>query len=419
MKSEFLLARRYLRPRRNALSVITLLSILGVTLGGPLMINIKAVMTGFTDVMKEKLLETQAHIQMSGRYFKAITDWEKPIEELRKLGGDGAGVVEGMAMVQKGKRLHPKYVLGIDPLEFAQHIPLESVKQMGSFDLNHGEIVISTQIAYELGLRLGDKVLLHSQERLAGMFVLDEDGSVKQVEGEINLPLEFKVAGFYSFGKNDFDANTVFINRDDAAELYNLPWGAVTRIYGWVKDPFDIELDLATLQENLKMYQILSWKDLNRQMLNVLDMEKTMMFFLLVFIVLVAAFSITNTLISTVYQKTREIGILKALGASPGTILRIFLWQGAVVGVAGSCCGVLLGWAVIFWRNDLLRFIGRLFNRDFFPKEFYYFSEMPAHIVPGDVIFIIVTSIVLCTLGAALPAWGASRLDPAKALRYE
>ena len=143
------------------------------------------------------------------------------------------------------------------------------------------------------------------------------------------------------------------------------------------------------------------------------------MFFLLVFIVLVAAFSITNTLISTVYQKTREIGILKALGASPGTILRIFLWQGAVVGVAGSCCGVLLGWAVIFWRNDLLRFIGRLFNRDFFPKEFYYFSEMPAHIVPGDVIFIIVTSIVLCTLGAALPAWGASRLDPAKALRYE
>ena len=143
------------------------------------------------------------------------------------------------------------------------------------------------------------------------------------------------------------------------------------------------------------------------------------MFFLLIFIVLVAAFSITNTLITSVYQKTREIGLLKALGCSDGAVMRIFVFQGLLVGVIGSLTGTLTGILVIHFRNDILRFVSKISGKELFPKSFYFFSELPAHIVPQDVLIIVGASIILCTLGAVLPAWRAARLDPAEALRYE
>ena len=144
-----------------------------------------------------------------------------------------------------------------------------------------------------------------------------------------------------------------------------------------------------------------------------------MMFFLLVFIVLVAAFSIANTLITSVYQKTREIGILKAVGATDGMVMRVFLWQGLLVGAAGSLLGTALGCTVLYFRNDLLAAIARWTGHDLFPKEFYYFNELPAHIIPEDVLIIVFSSIILCTIGAVIPAIRAARLDPAGALRYE
>ena len=143
------------------------------------------------------------------------------------------------------------------------------------------------------------------------------------------------------------------------------------------------------------------------------------MFFLLIFIVLVAAFSITNTLITSVYQKTREIGLLKALGASDRSVTWIFLGQGLLIGTIGSVSGVALGSLIIYFRNHILRIVSKCTGMELFPKEFYYFNELPAHIVWQDVAFIVICSIVLCTLGALLPAWRAARLDPARALRYE
>lgn len=420
MTGELFLAWRYLRPRRNALSIITVLSILGVTLGVAVLMIVLAVMTGFTDEMKEKLLQTQAHLQIRSRYDRYIADPGPVLDALFALGGSGGCVVESFVMLQNGQRMTPKSVMGLDPADFQDKMQLDSVLRYGSFDLNPGDIVISEAIARELGLRLGSRVLVHSQEHLSTLFEIAEDGEFQlRNQDEIYLPKELTVRGIYSFAKYDFDKSVVFVNLDDAAELFHLPWGAVTAVYGYLPDPFAMEQELDALQEQLPLMRVISWKDLNRQLLGVLEMEKTMMFFLLVFIVLVAAFSIANTLISSVYQKTREIGVLKALGASGSQILLTFVFQGTWVGIIGNVLGIAMGWSVIHWRNELLDWIGKIAQQDFFPKEFYFFSEMPAHIVPADVALIAVSSIVLCTLGAVLPALRAALLDPAKALRYE
>ncbi|MGN0849562.1 MAG: FtsX-like permease family protein, partial [Victivallaceae bacterium] len=144
-----------------------------------------------------------------------------------------------------------------------------------------------------------------------------------------------------------------------------------------------------------------------------------MMFFLLIFIVLVAAFSISNNLITSVYQKTREIGLLKALGASNWQLMRIFLFQGLLVGIFGTGCGVALGLLVIKFRMAIMETISRITGREMFPNQLYFFDELPAQVVPSDLMWIIIISVVLCTLGGLLPAWRAAKLDPAKAFRYE
>ena len=144
-----------------------------------------------------------------------------------------------------------------------------------------------------------------------------------------------------------------------------------------------------------------------------------MQFFLLIFIVLVAAFSITNTLITSIYQKTREIGLLKALGCTDGSIMRIFILQGFLVGLIGSICGTVSGYLVIRFRQDIVDFASMISGQELFPKKFYFFDQLPAEIILSDVLFIVISSIVLCTVGALLPALRAARLQPSEALRYE
>ena len=150
-----------------------------------------------------------------------------------------------------------------------------------------------------------------------------------------------------------------------------------------------------------------------------LAVEKNMMFFLLIFIVLVAAFSIANTLITSAYQKTKEIGLIKALGGSDRFVSGVFVAQGFLIGVIGSVCGTLMGFTVLHFRNDIIAFVSKCAGRDLFPKEFYFFNELPARIIFSDVAVIVTASVVLCTVGALLPALRAARLEPANALRYE
>ncbi len=421
LRTELFLARRYLKPKRNTVSVITCISIIGVALGVAVLIIVLSVMTGFTDLMKEKLLETKSHLQIYDGFGKGmIASPDYAIAMVKSCGGHAAAIVNQPALIQNGRTFIPKMIIGLNPEQVKDSFKIKDFIVGGNYRLGKNEVIISSSIAEELQVIPGDKILIHSPARLSRMVDIKKDGTIAMVnKNEVSLPAEFTITGLYSFGKYDFDQNILFINLEDANELFEMPWGAANVVYGWVKNPFDIEDDAKTIRQKLPTMRLYTWKQLNQRLLGVLAVEKNMMFFLLVFIVLVAAFSITNTLITVVVQKTREIGLLKALGASSATVMRLFVFQGFLVGVIGSSFGMLLGIGVIIYRNNILRLVAKYTGQELFPREFYFFNELPAHIVTGDVVFVVVVSVLLCTFGGIIPAWRAARLDPAKALRYE
>lgn len=456
--AELFLAWRYFKPKRSAVSIITLISVVGVALGVCVLIVVIAIMAGFSDHLKQKLLETGSHGQImkrsapserhpDGAAGKFSADEAQELIGLltRRGAVECVPVLKSPVLFQAGESFNPKVLLAFDPALRLNNFPLREAverarrneernakehgwtpRDTGKYSLGSKEVLISSVMANEYRLSVGSRIILHTPSRLMGMLKRDENGNYTYNEkAEKYLPAELTVAGIYTFDKYDFDRNVIFMGLDEADDLFGLDWGDSTHIFLWTRDPFRMEdfnrAVRADLQRDPRYFNVFysSWEDMNRRFLDVLQVEKNMMFFLLIFIVLVAAFSITNTLITTVIQKTREIGLLKAVGTSSGSILRIFVLQGAFVGLIGTCFGVLAGWLVVVYRMNILRGMRMLTGMEIFPKEMYLFSELPAHIIWGDVLVICVISVALCTCGAILPALRAAKLDPAKALRYE
>ena len=422
MRTELFLAWRYFKPKRNAVSVITLISIIGVGLGVGVLIVVLAVMTGFTDKMKLKLMDTTAHAQIYANGGNFIKQPAEVVKAVKESGGESLPIVNTTVLIQRGDKFVPKQAIGFDPASDPGRIKLNEAGTIkyGDYSLERGQLLVSDVIATEIGLHVGEKVLLHSPTKLAKLLKKGKDGKVEMSDSaQVYLPAEFLVTGVYSFGKYDFDKNFIFMNLEDADELLGIPWGSANCVFAWVPDPFDMKPFLFKLSEKLPNYIPYSWQQLNSKLLGVLAVEKNMMFFLLVFIVLVAAFSITNTLITTVIAKTREIGLLKSMGASSFSVMNVFILQGLFVGLIGTGLGITLGFLVVHYRMAILIGLRMVTGIEIFPKEFYFFSELPADIVPFDVIWISITSVVLCTFGGVIPAFRAARLDPASALRYE
>ncbi|MBR2373716.1 MAG: ABC transporter permease [Lentisphaeria bacterium] len=419
MRTEIFLALRHLRPRRSAVSLITVTSLLGVILGVTVLMVVLAVMTGFTERMKQKLVETQAHFQIDDRAY-VIRDPGKIVEIVKKAGGRACPVMQGPVLAQFRGRLDPGVMIfGVNIEDLKKQFDSVSMLKEGNLSFDGRGLIISRDIAQRWRLGVGDKVMIHSAKKLTGLVTFVKGGGVKLNEkASAYLPAEFTITGIYEVGKYDFDSMVVFCDIDAAAELFGFDWGYASAVLGWSPDPFDQEKLLGKLRNELHSYRIVSWEEKNQQLLGVLAVEKRMMFFLLIFIVLVAAFSIANTLITSIYQKTREIGMLKALGMTDGGVTLVFVLQGFFIGLAGSIGGVISGSLVIAFRNDILQLASRITGSELFPKRFYYFSDLPAMIVPEDVVFIVVSSVLLCTLGALLPALRAARMDPADALRY-
>jgi lipoprotein-releasing system permease protein len=319
-------------------------------------------------------------------------------------------------------------IRGIDPEAEEKVVPLGKFITQGKLDLEGDSTVIGAELARQLGVTVGDKITVYSPGNLG--HVLDSLKRLEEAKGdeekkvidelrEVVLPKELTVTGIFETGHYTHDSGYLLVPLYIGQELYGLG-DALHGIIVRTDDPYDAPRVKESIEEFLQPPQYAeTWIDLNKQFFEAVRLERNVMFYLLFFIVVVAAFGIMSTLITTTVQKRREIGIVKALGARVSQIIWIFLGQGTVVGFFGTITGLGLGMTLIRYRNEFSHWLASVLHIEIFPKEVYQFSELPAQIVPHDVLIICISAFLICSLAALIPAYFAARLDPVKALRYE
>jgi lipoprotein-releasing system permease protein len=421
------LGLRYLKPKRTFLSIITVISVLGVMLGITVLILVISVMTGFERELQRKVLGFDAHLILGTG--GVMDSWEEMLDVLDREPSivGAAPFVQGPVLVEfGGRRLAPK-IRGVDPLLEEKVTGVSGFLVEGEYDLEGDKTVLGLELARMLGVRVGDRVTIYSPGNLSE--ILNEierveanpDDAGQDLESlrALVLPLELEVSGIFESGRYLYDSEFLLVPMHLGQEIYDLG-DMVHGIGARTADPYRAaETRLALLDELGPGVLVMTWMDMNRQLFEAIRMERNLMFFLLMFIVVVAAFCIMNTLITVTVQKTREIGIMKALGAASGHIIGVFVAQGVVVGIIGTLTGLALGITLVQFRNEVSQWLASVLGIEVFPAAVYQFTEIPAEIVASDVAIICISSFLVCSVAAFLPAWFAARMDPVKALRYE
>ena len=424
----FFLALRYLKPKRTFVSIITLISVLGVMLGVTVLILVISVMTGFDRELRQKVMDFDAHILVSTE--DTLVDWRDLTVKIRNTPGvvATAPYVQGPVIVEfQNRRLAP-LIRGIDPAEEEKVVPLRKFMKKGAMDLEGESAVLGVELARKLQISVGEKLTVYSPGNLGE--ILDGLKKLEKTKGpderkaidklrEVVLPKELTVTGIFETGHYLHDSEFLLVPIYVGQELYGLG-DALHGITVKTDDPYNAEHVKQAIQQFLKPPQFAqTWIDMNNQYFEAVRLERTVMFFLLFFIVVVAAFGIMNTLITVTVQKTRDIGIMKAIGANIWQIVWVFLGQGVVVGLFGTLTGLGLGMMLIRYRNEFSHWLANTLHIEIFPKQVYQFSEIPAEVIPRDVAIICISAFVICWIFALIPAYRAARLDPVKALRYE
>ena len=418
---ELLLALRYLRPKRTFVSIITLISIVGVALGVAVLMIVISVMSGFDHDLREKILGFNAHLKIfaQGKPLENYSSVMNLVASNKNVRGIAPFVLGQVLVVTQPAEGQPKltgapWVRGVDIEHESSVSVLPKSLVAGKFDLSGRGIVVGSQFAGNLNLSVGDRISVYSPADLAKM-----EKRQGKADAEAVLPDDYEVRGIFDVGYFEYNANIVVTSLENAQELYNLD-DNVHGLMVMLRDPYQapqVRRELATaLGPN---YTMSIWTEENSGILNALLVEKNVMFYLLFFIVLVAALCILSAQITFVVQKTREIGMLKALGATNLQISGVFLGQSAIIGVLGVISGYGLGMLAITYRNEFLHFMNRMTGFELFPASIYGFGELPAVIDPRDIAIICGLSFVICIFGGVLPAIRAGRLKPVEALRYE
>lgn len=420
LPAEIFLALRYLKPKRTFVSIITLLSILGPTLGVAILLIVSSVMAGFDRDIREGIMSMQAHLTAYPVLSESFAKPLEIVEQLKKHGLKSTPVIEGNALIQIRKQILPKVIRGIVPDLEKEVTSIQRNYFHPGHILKEGEVILGARLAMMTGLREGDEFLIHSPARLTKNIVWKEDGGVEMRDSEeLYLPEEVRVAGFYSMGVADYDDNVLVMHLDQAAELMGLDWGSASSIQIAVPDPMQMNVLTEKLKQEFPLCQFVTWQEKNKLLFGTLQVEKNLMTFLMTFIVLVASFCIATTLITVVVQKTREIGVLKAVGMPGFAIARIFLLQGAIIGVLGTGLGVTLGLTVMALRDRIASLLSTIMGHEIFPAELYHLMKIPALTTPTDLLLIISLSLSICILAALIPAIYAAALQPAKALQED
>jgi lipoprotein-releasing system permease protein len=397
-------------------------------LGVTVLILVISVMTGFDRELRQKVIDFDAHILVTSE--DVFRDWRALKPKIEKIPGvvATAPYVQGPVIVEfQSRRLAP-LIRGVDPEQEDKVIPLRKFIKYGKLDLEGDSAVLGIELARKLGANVGDTVTIYSPGNLGQ--VLDSIKKLENAKGEeekraidelrdVILPKELTVTGIFETGHYLHDSEFLLVPVYVGQELYGLG-DALHGITVKTDNPYGAERVKQEIQQLLEPPEYAqTWIDMNRQYFEAVRLERTVMFFLLFFIVIVAAFGIMSTLITVTVQKRQEIGIVKALGANIAQIIWVFLGQGTIVGFFGTVTGLGLGMTLIRYRNEFSRWLASTLHIEIFPREVYQFSSIPAEVIPHDVAIICISAFLICSFAALIPAYFAARLDPVKALRYE
>lgn len=409
---ELLIGLRYTRAkRRNGfISFISLISIVGIALGVAALIIVLSVMNGFQEEVRNRILGMASHITISSPS-NALSDWQsvsRVAEQHPKVQGT-APYVLGQGLFTNGSQVKGVLVRGIEPSEEPKVSEITDKMLAGSardLKANEFSVVLGWNLAQELGVTMGDKVTL-----------ITPQGQVTPA-GLIPRLRQFTIVGIFKADYYPYDANLALIHLSDAQKLYRTG-DAITGVRVKLDDLFQARQVARDLSHNLPELLVADWSQENPTYFRAVEIEKRMMFIILTLIVAVAAFNLVSTLVMVVTDKQADIAILRTLGASPGSIMKIFLVQGAMSGVIGTASGVIGGVLVALNIGTIVPFIERVIGSQILSADVYLISELPSKIIPADVVSIGLISLLLALLATLYPSWRASRVNPAEALRYE
>jgi lipoprotein-releasing system permease protein len=412
MRYELMIGLRYTRAKRRNrfISFISLISMAGIALGVMVLIVVLSVMNGFQTEVRTRILGVASHLQISGPT-GTLDDWQSVA---RIASGHprvvaAAPYVQAQGMLSADRGARGVAVRGVLPqaeervADFAKHMVSGSLDALRPDAFN---IVLGSDLARALGVLPGDKIAL-----IAPQGIITPAGVVPRLK-------QFTVAGTFDVGFNEADAGLALVHLDDAQKLYQMG-SRVSGVRLKLHDLFEARLVGRELMADMPDLFAWDWSRSHPNLFRAVQIEKRMMFIILTLIIAVATFNVVSTLVMLVTDKQSDIAILRTLGAPPGAILRIFVVQGAVIGVLGTLLGVLGGVLLALNVETVVPMIERAFGLQFMPKDVYLIPDLPSEVHSSDVLGIALISLVLAFLATLYPSWRASKVNPAEALRYE
>ncbi len=413
MSYELFIGLRYTRAKRrnHFISFISGISMAGIALGVAALIVVLSVMNGFQKELRARILGVASHVQISGADNR-LSDWQRidaiALKQPRVVAA--APFINAQGMLSLDANVRGTIVRGIVPkledgvADIGKHMIAGKLDLLVPGEFN---IVLGSELSRALRAYPGDRITL-----IAPQGLVTPAGIVPRLK-------QFKVVGIFEVGMFEYDSGLALINLEDAQRLYQMG-DRVSGVRLKLEDLFQSREVARELSKTLGPdFYISDWTRSHANFFRAVQIEKNVMFIILLLIVTVAAFNIVSTLVMAVTDKQADIAILRTLGASPGAIMKIFMVQGALIGVIGTLIGLVGGIALALNIDVVVPALERALNTKLFTKEVYYISELPSELQRGDVMVIAAVSLVLSLLATIYPSWRASRVRPAEALRYE
>ncbi len=411
MSFETFIAKKYFRAKKRTgfISIITFVSVGGVTIGVTALILVLSVMNGFESEVRSKLIDADAHIRLRKFYTQTITEIDKLIESAYKQPAviGASPVIREECMIKSGYTQMPTAVKGIDLNSIEKVSNIREKIKLGELDFSEKEIEGKKLRGIILGRYLADRLLSLNIGEVVTLYAPPKEGGIFSQP----VVMQFYLAGIVEFGYYEYDRLFSFISLESAQRLFKMPRGI-----SWVEikiDDYEKAGGVAKAIEDDLGYPFttLTWFDLNKSLFSWMEIEKWGAFIILSLIIMVAAFNIISSLIMIVMEKTREIGILKSMGATSNNIMKIFMYEGIGIGMIGTVLGSLIGYAIGF-----LQLHYKIIS---LPADVYIIDSLPIEMHLMDFIAISSVALILCFLASVYPAFKASRLFPVEAIRYE